>query len=126
MKEQGSKTDGVVRLRYMYGQAKKSKNLKYVTVPFSVVEKIMEESENFEIRPYRGTSNSVRAASLSLSMDTKELCERLNSQHPNKLRSDLSEAKTKIKLLEDVGDKIANLLPAGHPLLREWAKAKYL
>lgn len=73
------------------------------------------------------TQNSVRAASVVLAMDVKELCERLNGNPTAQLLNDLAEAKNKIKVLYDAGDRLAQL--AGDKdfnSMKNWVHAKKL
>ena len=119
------KTDGITYLRYSV--AKLGPKNKYVCIPISVARKIMEQSQGFtEVRPFNVKSNSVKAAALLIGVSPKEMCDRLNGKHPNQSLSDIAEIKTKLKALEEIGDKICSHLPEGHPLIREWVKTKIL
>jgi len=76
---------------------------------------------------YTSRSNSVKGAAVVLAMDVKELCERLNGKSTTQLLNDLAEAKNKIKVLYDAGDRLAQIAgDSDFNAMKNWVQAKKL
>lgn len=103
------KSKGITYLRHAIIAQKKRSNNKFVTIPMQQAEEIIVQSADFKSvqGQFVATQNSVRAASLTLCIPAKELCERLNSPTPANLLSDLCEARNKLASLQRIGDRLA-------------------
>ena len=73
-------------------------------------------------------TNTLKAGSILLGIEPKELCERLNADTPSVVLNKLAEAKNKIKALKDFGDKMFDYLsPENQDIIKEdWEKTKNL
>ena len=122
------KSKGITLLKQRIGKAIKKPFIKHISLPILQAKEIMEELKQPRIDPYIGyttKSNSVNAASVVLCMKPAELIERLNAPLPSKLLSDLAEARTKIKMLEEAGDTLAKNTNY-ESLVERWNYAKSL
>ena len=122
------KAKGVALLKQRIGKAIKKPFIKHISLPILQAKEIMEELKQPRIDPYIGyttKSNSVNAASVVLCMKPAELIERLNAPLPSKLLSDLAEARTKIKMLEEAGDALARTTKYDS-LIERWNSVKLL
>lgn len=126
--ESQPKSYGISYLRHAV--AHRNKKLNYISLPVEKAQEIINESGGYQPSQaslYTSRSNSVRGAAVVLAMDVKELCERLNGKSTAQLLNDLAEAKNKIKVLYDAGDRLAQL--AGDKdfnAMKNWVHAKKL
>ena len=123
------KSVGVTYLRHAIIAQKKRPNSKFVTIPMKQAEEIMAQSVDFKsvTSQFIVTQNSIRAASLTLCIPVKELCERLNHPAPSKLLSDLCEARNKINTLQRAGDRLAQVCgDSDFNAIKDWVHAKKL
>lgn len=106
MSDYQPKTEGITYLRHAIIAQKKRPVQKFLTIPMSQAEKIISQSEDFVPRKsgYDYRRNSERAAALILGLEPKELVARLEAPDVAKMLSDLAEAKSYIKWLEEAGD----------------------
>ena len=73
------------------------------------------------------TQNSVRAASLTLCIPVKELCDRLNYPASTFILNELAEAKNKINTLYRAGDRLAQIAgDTDFNAMKDWVHAKKL
>ena len=122
------KSKGQTLLKQKLNKASKNLLIKHISLPVVQAQEIMEELKQPRIDPFIGyttKSNSVNAASVVLCMKSAELIERLNAPLPSKLLSDLAEARTKIKTLEEAGDALARTTKYD-ALIERWNSAKTL
>lgn len=122
------KSKGSTLLKWRLSQAQKKPFIKHISLPVLQAQEIMEELKLPRIDPfieYTTKSNSVNAASVVLCIKPNELIERLNAPMPSKLLSDLAEARTKIKMLEEAGDALARTTNY-ETLVERWNSAKSL
>ena len=122
------KSKGISLFKRRLNKALKNPFIKHIAVPLEQAKEIMEELQQPRIDPYIGyttKSNSVNAASVVLCMKPAELIERLNAPLPSKLLSDLAEARTKIKMLEEAGDALARTTKYDS-LIERWNSVKLL
>lgn len=123
MKTCEPKTSGIVYLRRILAQAKRNKNIKFLTMPINKAEEIVNQTEilvtagNYSIR-----QNSTKAAALILCVEPTELMQRMNGKSPKEYMAEISDLKNKIKQLEEQGDILANFAP--QEAVRNWVKAK--
>jgi hypothetical protein len=92
-------------------------------------EQIIAQSADFKAADgkFVVTQNSVRAASLTLCIPVKELCERLNNPTLAQTLSDLAEAKNKIHALQRTGDRLAQIVgDTDFNAMKDWVNAKKL
>lgn len=126
------KTEGIIYLRHAIISQKKRPVQKFVTLPMSQAEKILEQSEGFVPRQsgYDPRRNSERAAALILGLDVKDLVSKLTAPDMAKTLDSLAEAKNKLKMYEEIGDSMHQRLWAlgdkDSPLRNEWKKARTL
>jgi hypothetical protein len=122
------KSKGITLLKQRLNQAIKRPFIKHISLPILQAQEIMEDLKQPRIDPYIGyttKSNSVNAASVVLCMKPNELIERLNAPLPSKLLSDLAEARTKIKMLQEAGDALARTTKYDS-LIARWNSVKSL
>lgn len=100
------KTEGITYLRHAIIAQKKRPSNKFVTLPMSQAEKIIDQAKGFvpSQSGYDPRRNSERAAALILGLDVKDLVAKLNQPDVAKVLSDLAEAKNYIKMMEENGD----------------------
>lgn len=119
------KSHGLTYLRHAVTH--RNKKLNYISLPVDKAQEILDASNGFQ--PSQGEytlrSNSLKGAAVVLAMDAKELLERLNCKHPAQLLSDLAEAKSKIKALEESGDNLVHKKLSGESV-KEWVRTKAL
>ena len=99
------KTEGITYLRHAIIAQKKRPSNKFVTLPMSQAEKIIDQAKGFvpSQSGYDPRRNSERAAALILGLDVKDLVAKLNQPDVAKVLSDLAEANNYIKMLEENG-----------------------
>lgn len=119
------KSHGLTYLRHAV--AHRNKKLNYISLPVDKAQEILDASNGFQ--PTQGEytlkSNSLKGAAVVLAMDAKELLERLNCKHPSQILSDLAEAKSKIKALEEAGDNLVHG-KLSSVAIKEWVRTKSL
>lgn len=100
------KTEGITYLRHAIIAQKKRPSNKFVTLPMSQAEKIIDQAKGFvpSQSGYDPRRNSERAAALILGLDVKDLVAKLNQPDVAKVLNNLAEAKNYIMLLEANGD----------------------
>jgi hypothetical protein len=100
------KTEGITYLRHAIISQKKRPVQKFVTLPMSQAEKILDQSKGFvpSQSGYDPRRNSERAAALILGLDVKDLVAKLEAPDTAKVLNELAEAKNYIKMLEENGD----------------------
>ena len=107
-----NKGSGLSYLKRILTKASKDKTTKHIALTIEQAQEIMDELKIDEGKPqWSLKSNSLKASAIALCIDPKELVERLESEKPSKLRNELAGARSKIKALEEVGDRMYLLLP---------------
>lgn len=117
-----AKSEGFAFLRRVIGQQRR-RNAKFVVIPMDKAEGIVNESNGKRVGDLTPRSNTARGCAYLLGVSVSELCERMNGKTPKEYLSDLAELKTKIKQLEEVGDRMATDCPN---LRKDWVRAKNL
>jgi hypothetical protein len=124
------KSKGTSYIKFLVTQAKKKPNIKHISIPMKQAEDIVKEIDTMNLGQDRWalTSNSLKAGSLVLCIDPKELRERLVHPKPSKLMEQLCEARNKIKSLESIGDKMFETLhyKEQERFANEWVMTKKL
>ena len=122
------KSKGQSLLKQKLNKANKNLLIKHISLPVKQAQEIMEDLQQPRIDPFLGyttKSNSVNAAAVVLCMKPNELIDRLNAPSPKKMLSDLAEARTKIKMLQEAGDALARTTKY-ESLVERWNSAKSL
>lgn len=123
------KGSGLSYIKRMLTKASRHNKIKHIALTLDQAKDIMEEIKIDNKQPELTLkSNSLKASSVLLCIEPKELLERLNSDRPSKLLNDLAEARNKIKSLELLGDKMFSDLEFKNQELYadEWNKTKKL
>lgn len=124
------KSEGITYLRYAINAQKKRSHSKFVTIPMDKAEEIIKQSKGFvpSNSGYDARRNSERAAALILGLDVKDLVKKLSEPDVAKVLSELAEAKNKIKMYEDIGDRMHERLRVlsynDSSLRKEWLNAR--
>mgnify|MGYP006267943483 CR=1 FL=1 len=129
MPEYKPKSSGTTYLRFAINKIKSNPKNKYITIPLSKAQEIMEEAKNYtpSASGLVKHNNSVRASALMLGISVEELIKRMEAPLGSKVNSDKAEFRTKISTLIKAGDAIvANVKDKSHPLVIDWENAKRL
>lgn len=123
------KSSGKSHIKRLLKKSVKDKRVKHIALTIKQAQEIMDELKMDNKQPeWSLKSNSLKAGATVLCIDPKDLLERLTCDKPSKLRNDLSEARNKIKSLQDIGNKmfIELSFEQQNKISEEWKQIKNL
>jgi hypothetical protein len=114
------KTKGVSFLVRAIGAQKRTHG-KFVVIPMDKAEEIVNEASGQRVGDLSPKSNTARGCAYLLGVSVPELCERMNGKTPKQYHAEIAELKSKMKQLEEIGDRMATDSPENR---MAWARAK--